>query len=283
MSARLSADKQRPPRLLVFDSGVGGLSIVAEIQRRLPGCTLIYASDNAAFPYGTKGEDELVTRVDQVLHRLIEHSRPDVVIVACNSASTLALPHIRAHFQEPIVGVVPAIKPAAMLSRSRVIGLLATPGTISRPYTHELIRTFAADCTVISLGSSELVRMAEAHLRGQTPSPAALTDILSPLLAHERAEQMDTVVLACTHFPLLKPQLQAVLGPEIALVDSGEAIARRVAYWLDALGMDEQGLRTRQDPPAHSALFTAGGTEVDRLKSTLSTFGIEYCAVLDVS
>ncbi|WP_439510839.1 glutamate racemase [Marinimicrobium koreense] len=267
-----------PPRLLVFDSGVGGLSIMADIQRLLPHCSVSYASDNAAFPYGTKSEEVLVARVDRVLHRLIEHSRPDVVVVACNSASTLALPHIRAHFREPIVGVVPAIKPAAHQSRSRVIGLLATPGTVARSYTRDLIQQFAADCTVISLGSSELVRLAEAHLRGQTPSLAQLQDLLSPMLSHPRAPEMDTLVLACTHFPLLKQKLQAVVGPEVALIDSGEAIARRVAYWLTELGRG----KSASESPAHQALFTADGPEVERLGPALGEFGISDIQVVAV-
>lgn len=279
----MSADA-RPPRLLVFDSGVGGLSIVAEIQRQLPGCSVSYASDNAAFPYGTKGEEELVARVDRVLHRLIEHTQPDVVVVACNSASTLALPHIRAHFREPIVGVVPAIKPAALASRSKVIGLLATPGTVARPYTRELIRQFAPDCTVISLGSSELVRLAEAHLRGQTPEPEQLKSLLSPLLMHSRAPDMDTLVLACTHFPLLRPELQAVLGSQVQLVDSGEAIARRVAHWLDVLELTTRPATGQSDVHAsrHRALFTADDPEVARLTPALSGFGITSVEVIDV-
>lgn len=269
----------RPPRLLVFDSGVGGLSIMADIQRLLPGCSVSYASDNAAFPYGTKSEAILIARVDRVLHQLIEHSRPDVVVVACNSASTLALPHIRAHFREPIVGVVPAIKPAAQRSHTKVIGLLATPGTVARSYTRDLIRQFAPDCTVISLGSSELVRLAEAHLRGQTPSSEQLQDLLSPMMAHPRASEMDTLVLACTHFPLLKRELQAVVGPDVALIDSGEAIARRVAYWLTELGL-EGSARTS---PSHQALFTTDGPEVERLEPALREFGITDVQVVAVS
>src|SRR5690606_39454843 len=168
------------PRILVFDSGVGGLSILREIQERLPACEFIYASDNAAFPYGTKPEDELVERVDHVLHQLLKTYAADIVVVACNTASTLALPHIRSHFNQPIVGVVPAIKPAAARSRTKVIGLLATPATIARAYTQELIREHASDCMVVSVGSSELVHMAEQKLRGQVISLTEMTKILAP-------------------------------------------------------------------------------------------------------
>src|SRR5690606_34311233 len=129
----------RLPRVLVFDSGVGGLSILAEIRARVPHCELVYACDNGAFPYGTKGEEELVARVDWVLKALIRATAPDIVVVACKTASTVALPHVRAHCQKPVVGVVPAIKPAAKLTQSGVIGLLATPATVARPYTLGLI------------------------------------------------------------------------------------------------------------------------------------------------
>ncbi len=161
-----------------------------------------------------------------------------------------------------------------------MVGLLATPGTVARPYTHDLIRQFAQDCTVIPLGSTELVKLAEAHLRGQPPEAEQLQTLLAPLLCHPRAPDMDTLVLACTHFPLLKVQLQTVLGPQVQLVDSGQAIARRVAYWLEMLG-----LASALDPARktiHQALFTAGGSEVERLTPALQTFGMTSVEVLDV-
>ncbi|MGD8176714.1 glutamate racemase [Marinimicrobium sp. ARAG 43.8] len=267
----------RPPQLLVFDSGVGGLSVAAEIQRALPGCAIAYASDNAAFPYGTKDEATLVDRVGRVLASLVNAVQPDVIVVACNSASTLALPHIRARFAAPIVGVVPAIKPAAALTRSRVIGLLATPGTVARPYTHELITQFAADCTVISLGSSALVEEAEARLRGTPVDPARLDELLRPLRDHPRYGEMDTLVLACTHFPLLRDDLQQWVGSAVQLVDSGEAIARRVEYWLSQLALPRENTR-----PEHLALFTRDDPEVARLAPALQRFGFEQLRILPV-
>ncbi|WP_341939289.1 glutamate racemase [Marinimicrobium sp. C2-29] len=264
----------RNPRVLVFDSGVGGLSVVAEIQRQLPGCDLIYASDNAAFPYGTKSEATLIERVDVVLHRLLAREAVDIIVVACNSASTLALPAIRARFSQPIVGVVPAIKPAAALSSTRVIGLLATPGTIARQYTRDLIREFASDCEVISLGSSELVQMAEQHLRAQPLAPGALARILAPLHSHPRGAEMDTLVLACTHFPLLRQELRDVLGETVRLVDSGEAIARRVQHWLATLPLSA-GAR----PVHHEAWFTRDTSEVRALAPALARFGIQDLSV----
>lgn len=260
--------------VLVFDSGVGGLSVLEEIRRRIPCCTYVYACDNEAFPYGTKTEDELVARVDAVLKALIARIDPEIVVIACNTASTVALPRIRAHFQKPVVGVVPAIKPAAQLSKTRVIGLLATPATINRPYTQQLIDEFAPDCTIIRVGSSELVTIAEQKLRGKAPDPARLRHILAPFFDDPRT---DTLVLACTHFPLLKTELQQVSARPVAWVDSGEAIARRVASFtgeaLDTATSKENGfacwLTTDQGDAAtlSEGLRAMGATTINILRS----------------
>lgn len=228
-SATLIPDRTAP--VLVFDSGVGGLSILADIATALPAQPLVFACDNAFFPYGTKTETELVERVDAVLHALIENLRPQLVVVACNTASTVALPRLRSRFNVPIVGVVPAIKPAAQLSRNRIIGLLATPATVQRPYTDALIREFASDCTVIKVGSRELVQLAEDKLRGARIAPAQLQPILAPFFA-DPLQQVDTIVLGCTHFPLLREELAAAAPVAVQWLDSGAAIARRVASLL---------------------------------------------------
>lgn len=244
---------QPRPRVLVFDSGVGGLSILREIHHKRPELELLYACDNQAFPYGTKGETELLERVDAVLKSLFATLCPDIVVVACNTASTVALPKIRAHFANPVVGVVPAIKPAAALTRSKVIGLLATPATVGRPYTQELIDQFAPDCTVLRLGSGELVTMAEEKLRGITPDRDRLGAILAPLFDQPA---MDTLVLACTHFPLLIDDMKALAPRPLHWVDSGEAIARRVQSLL-------YGDRLLPTEQAHSpATFPCWLTEV---------------------
>lgn len=264
------------PNILIFDSGVGGLSILTAIAYQLPGCNLIYASDNAAFPYGTKGEDELVERVDRVLRRILASHPVDIIVVACNSASTLALPHIRSHFQQPIVGVVPAIKPAAQCSRSKVIGMLATPGTIARHYTRNLIDQFAADCEVILLGSSELVLMAEQKLRGEPLDEHRLKALMIDMDQHPRRAAMDTLVLACTHFPLLRPELARHFGDDVTLVDSGDAIARRVKHWVDNLPPGPGG------EAVHQALFTRDAEEVWALAPALRALGIARIAITSV-
>ena len=258
------------PKILVFDSGVGGLSVLTELRRVVPQCQLVFACDNAAFPYGTKSERELEERVDNVLKRLIQHTAPDIVVVACNSASTLVLPRIRSHFDKPVVGVVPAIKPAGAISKSRCIGLLATPGTVQRQYTQQLIDNYAGDCRVIAVGSSELVHMAEQKLQGEPVCSQRLKQILAPLLSEHT---LDTVVLACTHFPLLRDELEALGRPGIHWVDSGEAIARRVHSLLPPLSDD------LPHQPESLALFTEAHPQQQALAIGLSRFG---CVEVDV-
>ena len=158
----------RAPKILVFDSGLGGLTVCGEVARLLPDAQIIYAADDAAFPYGELREDALVARVLMVMHHLIALCGPDAVVIACNTASTLALPHLRARFPKiPFIGTVPAIKPAASQSRSGLISVLATPGTVARDYTRELVRTYAAHCVVTLAGSSLLAPLAEAFMRGK--------------------------------------------------------------------------------------------------------------------
>ena len=273
-------------RILVFDSGVGGLSILRAIQSH-PAILAsagqphqwLFCSDNAFFPYGTKAEAALVQRVVQVLTALQAACRPDVVVVACNTASTVALAAVRAALPVPVVGVVPAIKPAARVSESRCIGLLATPGTIARAYTQQLIDEFAADCTVVRVGSSELVILVEAHLRGEPVNPAELQPIVAPLQAAIATQQLDTVVLACTHFPLVEEALRAQLPQVKHWVDSGEAIARRVAWCLEQV----PPAQPEGDAMDHLAFFTRLDASVEALRPALATFGLDTVRELGVT
>lgn len=259
--------------ILVFDSGVGALSIIEELRRHLPGASITYASDNAFFPYGTKPDEALVERVDNVLAALLAHCAPDLAVIACNTASTVALPIIREHFSLPIVGVVPAIKPAGELTRSNVIGLLATPATIKRPYTQELIENFAADSEVIAVGSSELVDLAEAKLRGTTVSSDSLQKVLHPFFEHPDFSRMDTLVLACTHFPLLKEEISQQLPHTIRLIDSGFAIARRVKYLIDELksSQSESTSSTIKHKKQFTTVFTAPSASIELLKPAIKS------------
>jgi len=214
--------------IAIYDSGVGGLSVYQAIVDSCPAHEFIFVSDNEAFPYGTKAEPELIDRVTSVVNRINEHYAPDVLVVACNTASTVALPSLRARFDCQIVGVVPAIKPAAKLSKTKHIGLLATPATVQRAYTDSLISEFASDCRVTKIGSSELVELAEDKLNLGLTDTEAIAKIIEPIVSDQR---IDVLVLACTHFPLLKDELRGILNAEsrdVELVDSGAGIARRV-------------------------------------------------------
>lgn len=219
------------PRILVFDSGVGSLSIGRQIQRRLPATQLIYALDSAGFPYGEWDEEKLTDHICATVLTLVTKTQPDLMVLACNSASTTVLPALRQQLSIPVVGVVPAIKPAASQTLSGVIGLLATPGTVKRPYTAQLIADFASHCTVLRVGSAELAPAVE-HLYWSGESPTDLYPrIASQFEQQPRFAEMDTLILACTHFPLIADQL-APYFPGVKLIDSGEAIARRVEQLL---------------------------------------------------
>jgi len=258
-----------PNHALVFDSGVGGLSVMGEIAALLPQLRLTYAADNAAFPYGTKTEAELVARVSAVIGALVETARPDIVVIACNTASTTALAAVRQFLAVPVVGVVPAIKPAAAASTSRVIGLLGTKATVATAYTAALIKQFADGCKVLTHGSPELVEAAERKLQGLPPGDAAIAAAIASLFGQPGGERLDTVVLGCTHFPLLRDELAAAAPHPVTWMDSGAAIARRVATIL--------GISTPAEPLAPSArkaIFTAATPAVERMRPGLRQFGL---------
>ncbi len=218
-------------RVLVFDSGVGGLSVLdAIVAARIP-VALDYAADNAWLPYGDKSDAALRARVPALIAALTDARAPDLIVLACNTASTIALDAVRAATSVPIVGVVPPIKPAAALTRTGIIGLLATPATIRRPYTDDLIARFAAGVRVVRVGSTALVAAAEAKLAGAPIDEAAIREAVDALFADDAP--IDVVALACTHFPLLEAELAAAAPRPCAWLSSGAAIARRVADLLD--------------------------------------------------
>ncbi|EOV9617880.1 glutamate racemase [Cronobacter dublinensis] len=253
------------PTILVFDSGVGGLSVYDEIRHLLPDLHYIYAFDNVAFPYGEKSEAFIVERVVEIVTAVQARYPLALAVIACNSASTVSLPALREKFAFPVVGVVPAIKPAARLTANGVVGLLATRGTVKRPYTHELIARFANECQIEMLGSAELVEIAEAKLHGEPVSLEALRRVLRPWL--RMPEPPDTVVLGCTHFPLLAEELLQILPEGTRLVDSGAAIARRTAWLLEHEAPDA---RSCDDNIAYCMALTP---EVAQLMSVLQRYG----------
>lgn len=259
--------------ILFFDSGIGGLSVLAPTRMLLPNAPLVYAADNAGFPYGTKSELEIAGRVPALLGRLAERYRPRLIVIACNTASTIALGAVRAALDLPIVGTVPAIKPAAALSKSRVIGVLGTDATVRQPYVDNLSAEFAADCLVLRHGSARLVELAEAKLRGEPTPPADYVEALAGLLRQPGGDRLGTVVLACTHFPLVEEELAAAAPRPLRFVDGGEGIARRVA-WLTR----DQEWPEKAGPGI--AVFTSPFDPSPGLKSGLGAFGLSLIQYL---
>jgi len=219
---------------LLFDSGVGGLSVYDALRRVLPDAPVIYAADLSGLPYGTKTEPQVAARVAGLLGRMSERYAPRLVCIACNTASTIALGVVRDVLEVPIVGTVPAIKPAAEMTRSGVIGLVGTGATIRQAYVDDLEAEFAVGKTLHRIAAPGLVALAEEKLRGRALDPAAVEETRAGLNSMERGEAIDTLVLACTHFSLLQEELAAAFGPDVALIDGAEGIARRIAYLLEA-------------------------------------------------
>ncbi len=259
--------------LLIFDSGVGGLSVVSAVRALLPNAPIVYAADSAFYPYGTKRPEEIEARVPALLGRLAERYDPELIVIACNTASTIALDTVRAALDLTIVGTVPAIKPAAALSKSRVIGVLGTDATVVQPYVDRLAAEFAADCTILRHGSARLVDLAEAHLRGRENPLGDYRAILDGLLDQPGGDRMDTVVLACTHFPLVQDQLKAAAPRPLAFVDGKEGIARRVAWWTRDLNWPEQS-------GGDVALFTGRDFDPQPLAPALAGYGFTRVAIL---
>jgi len=252
--------------LLLFDSGVGGLSVLAAIRKLLPEASLVYVADSAGFPYGTKSELEIAERVPALLGRLAERYDPRLIVIACNTASTIALGVARAGLDVPIVGTVPAIKPAAEISETRVIGVLGTDATVRQPYVDDLAARFAGDCVVLRHGSAALVDLAEAKLQGEARPISAYRAAIAGLFDQAGGDRIDVVVNACTHFPLVTDELAQAAPHPVRFVDGAAGIARRVAH-----------LTAGQDwpsAPRHSAVFTRFGDSERHLAPALARYGI---------
>jgi glutamate racemase len=254
------------PNILVFDSGLGGLTVLREIVKARPDAHLVYAADDAFFPYGRKSEAELVERVTTLIAALIAEHRPDLLVVACNTASTLVLPQLRARFAVPFVGTVPAIKPACATSVSRLVSVLGTEATVKREYTRGLIRDFSGGCAVTLVGSHRLAELAESELRGMPVKDADVAREIAPCFVEAGDRRTDTLVLACTHFPLLIERLRRLAPWPVNFVDPAPAIARRVVELLGPAS-------TRTPPVAARYVFTSGKKVAPQLASALSAFG----------
>ena len=254
------------PTILVFDSGLGGLTVLREVVAARPDARYVYVADDAFFPYGHHSEDEIIARVVPLMGELIGTHDPDLVVIACNTASTLVLSHLRAAYSLPFVGTVPAIKPACAQSKTRRVSVLGTKGTVKREYTKALIRDFAQGCEVTLVGSPELASLAERELGGHPISDGDILAELTPCFVGDPADagaRTDIVVLACTHYPLLLDRLKRLAPWPVDWIDPAPAIARRVS---DVLGPRIGGIAQS----GAEMIFTSNRTH--GLRQTLTPF-----------
>ncbi len=255
------------PTILVFDSGLGGLTVFREVAKARPDGRFIYAADDAFFPYGRHDEPVLIARVIEVMGELVAAHRPDLVVVACNTASVQALAELRKNFQVPFVGTVPAIKPACSSSQSKLVTVLGTEATVKREYTRVLIREHGNNCTVTLVGSPRFAELAEADLKGEAVSDRDIAAEVSPCFVEADGKRTDTIVLACTHYPLILPRLERLAPWPVNFIDPAPAIARRV---LDLLGPAGPGVA----PSPARAVFTSGRPPAPALAAALAGFGL---------
>jgi glutamate racemase len=263
------------PTILVFDSGLGGLTVFREVVKARPDARFVYVADDAFFPYSSHGEGELVERIVALMGDLIERQRPDLIVIACNTASTLVLPHLRARFSVPFIGTVPAIKPACATSITKRVSVLGTDATVSREYTRALIRDFANDSDVTLVGSARLAGYAEAELQGAPVDDAAIGREIAPCFVEQDGRRTDTIVLACTHYPLLLNRLNRLAPWPVNFLDPAPAIARRVT--------DLIGPKASPEAPAPAKIaFTSGRAPSPALTAALSGFGFVAGPVIDL-
>ena len=249
-------------KILMFDSGLGGLTVYREVAAARPQADYIYVADDAAFPYGAIEEAALVARVVALMGELIDAHRPDLVVIPCNTASTIVLPELRKKFALPFVGTVPAIKPACAASVTRRVSVLGTEATVRREYTRALIRDYAGDCQVTLVGSKHLASYAEDDLAGAPVSDTALREEIAPAFVDD-GKLTDTIVLACTHYPLLLERLHKLASWPVNFIDPAPAIARRVSELLGP--SPPSGV-----PGSTTAIFTSGRPR----HALLTRFGI---------
>lgn len=266
------------PRILLFDSGMGGLTVAQAVAVQLPHARLIYAADNAAFPYGARQEAELAARIVKVMGVLIARCDPHIAVIACNTASTIALAQLREAYKLPFVGTVPAIKPAAAQTKSGMISVLATPGTVAREYTQALIREHASHCRVFLHGAKRLAEMAENSLRGDGVDLDLLRREVTPVFQEHGGKRTDVVVLGCTHYPLLVAHMEDVAPWPVSFLDPAPAIARRAREVL--AGVELRG--TRHMIPAHGTVLFTSAKGAPESRTAYEVLGFPRHEIIDM-
>lgn len=253
------------PHVLVFDSGLGGLSVLKELRQQLPAAHITYVADDAAFPYGDWQETALHDHIVALMAELIDRYRPDLVVIACNTASTLVLSSLRSRHPVPFVGTVPAIKPAAETTRSGLVSVIATPRAIASDYMRQLVDLHASGVDVTLVGASRLAAYAEAWLNGEGIDETAVAAEIAPCFVEREGRRTDVVVLGCTHYPLLLPIFERVQPWPVDWVDGARAIARRAAGLVS--GVVAGGSNGR-------IVFTARKPLSPQLVARLDAFGL---------
>ncbi len=252
----------------VFDSGLGGLSVARELRQQAPDISITYCADNAGFPYGNLLPDEIIERTSKVVSVLIAREQIDAIVIACNTASTVVMGALRSRFSLPFVGVVPAVKPAAEMTRTGTISILATPGTIERDYTRNLIEQFAGDCHVTAVACHQLAHLCEVHLSGQPVEHADIILEISPAFVEHDGSRTDTVVLGCTHYPLVLEMLERASPWPVWFINPSAAVVRRLLDVLNYQGPVKEAINSTNRAcltdskgldPALSAVFLREG------------------------
>jgi glutamate racemase len=261
------------PRLMIFDSGLGGLTVLRALRQSVPEAAVTYLADDARFPYGALGDVELASGVCELLAVPVAEFAPDAIVIACNTASTIALPALRAAFPQPVIGTVPAIKPAALLSRSGLVSVLGTSGMVKRDYTRALIAEFGQRRDFALVGSAHLAGLAETLMTGGEVADDAISAEIASCFIETDGKRTDVVVLACTHYPLLMDQLERLAPWPVTWLDPAPAIARRTANVLADLGFAVGVGFTRG---TGNAIFTSGKIPTPELAALLTNYGLAY-------
>ena len=261
---------------MALDSGVGGLGIVRALRDAIPGVAVTYLADNAFRPYGDKPDDVLTKRLVGLVGGLVRALAPELVVIACNTASTIALEKLRPAIALPFVGTVPPVKWAASLSQTRTIGLLATEATVGRAYVADLQQRFAPDCRLVACAAPALVGLAERSFVGDAVADAEVAAAIAPLLDGEGGDAIDAVCLGCTHFGLLLPALRRAAPENIAWLDPAGAVARRAAELLGALPAASPARA-----PVDRAFVTAPFAAQARFVAALAAYGFDGLGIFE--
>ncbi len=258
--------------ILMFDSGIGGLTVLREARVLMPDRRFVYVADDAAFPYGDWEEEALSARIVELCGGLIARHDPEIFVIPCNTASTLVLAELRAAYPDtPFVGTVPAIKPAAERTRSGLVSVLATPGTVKRQYTRDLIAKWASKCNVRLVGSTHLAALAEAYMRHGFVDEDAVRAEIAPCFIERDGGRTDIVVLACTHYPFLVNRMRKTAPWPVDWLDPAEAIARRALSLLAERAPVERRAEATQG--IDLAVFTSGRPDF-AIRRLMQGFGL---------